>query len=129
MSYTILVTDDASMMRSVIKRTIQLSGVPVQELVEATNGQQALDTIRSRKIDFVFLDLNMPVMGGIEMVEQLRKDPVHGKTPVCIVSSESTLSRVAQLRAAGVQGYVKKPFTPEQIREVIMSNLQISEAA
>jgi two-component system chemotaxis response regulator CheY len=129
MGYTFLVTDDSSTTRAIIKRTITLSGVAVGELLEAADGLQALEKLRSKKVDLLFLDLNMPNMNGLELITEMRVDSALARIPICVVSSEATQSRQEQLGELGVQGYVKKPFTPEQIRGVIQSILTIAEAA
>lgn len=129
MSYTILVTDDSSTTRAIIKRTIALSGVPVAQVHEAGDGMQALQKLRAEKIDLLFLDLNMPNMNGLELITEMRVDSKLARIPICVVSSEATESRQAQLSELGVQGYIKKPFTPEQIRGVIQSILTIAQAA
>ena len=129
MSYTFLITDDSSTTRAIIKRTITLSGVPVAQVLEAGDGIQALEKLRAEKIDMIFLDLNMPKMSGLELINELRGDATLSRVPICVVSSEATESRQAQLSELGVQGYVKKPFTPEQIRGVIQSILTIAQAA
>ena len=129
MGFNFLVTDDSSTTRAIIKRTITLSGVAVGELVEAADGLQALEKLRATKIHMLFLDLNMPNMNGMELITEMRSDTKLARVPICVVSSEATQSRMEQLRELGVQGYIRKPFTPEQIRGVIQSILTISEAA
>lgn len=129
MGYTFLITDDSSTTRAIIKRTIVLSGVSVGEILEAADGAQALEKLRARKVDLLFLDLNMPNMNGLELITEMRIDSKLARVPICVVSSEATESRREQLGELGVQGYIKKPFTPEQIRGVIQSILTIAEAA
>jgi two-component system chemotaxis response regulator CheY len=129
MSYTFLVTDDSSTTRAIIKRTIGLSGVPVAQVVEAADGLQALGKLRAERIDLLFLDLNMPNMSGLDLITEMRADSRLSRIPICVVSSESTESRQAQLSELGVQGFIRKPFTPEQIRGVIQSILTVSRAA
>jgi two-component system chemotaxis response regulator CheY len=129
MSYTFLVTDDSSTTRAIIKRTIMLSGVPVGQVLDAGDGLLALEKLRTEKIDLLFLDLNMPNMNGLELITEMRVDSKLARVPICVVSSEATESRQAQLSELGVQGYIKKPFTPEQIRGVIQSILMIAQAA
>lgn len=129
MSYTFLITDDSSTTRAIIKRTITLSGVTVGQLIEAGDGIQALEKLRSNKVDLLFLDLNMPNMNGLELITEMRVDSKLARVPICVVSSEATDSRREQLSELGVQGYIKKPFTPEQIRGVIQSILTIAQAA
>lgn len=129
MAYRFLIVDDSATTRAVIRRTIGMCGVDVEKIVEAPNGRDALAMLRVGHFDMIFLDLNMPEMGGIEVTEQVRSDPKLSHVNVCIVSSESMESRVQQLRAAGARGYIKKPFTPEQIREVIQDVLGVANAA
>lgn len=129
MAYTFLVTDDSSTTRAIIKRTITLSGVGVAQVLDAGDGLEALEKLKTTPIDLLFLDLNMPNMSGLELIENMRVDSKMARIPICVVSSEATESRQAQLSELGVQGYIKKPFTPEQIRGVIQSILSISKAA
>lgn len=129
MPYTILVTDDSSTTRAIIKRTITLSGVSVGQVLEAGDGVQALEQLRAARVDLLFLDLNMPNMNGLELITEMRVDTRLARIPICVVSSEATDSRREQLSELGVQGYIRKPFTPEQIRGVIQSILTIAEAA
>ncbi|MFT3785581.1 MAG: response regulator [Tepidisphaeraceae bacterium] len=131
MPYTILIVDDSATTRAIIKRTIQMAGVETEKLLEAPDGAQALDILHANKVDLGFFDINMPNMTGIELTRRLRTDTDARlrAMPVVIVSSESTASRIEQLKAEGVQGYIKKPFTPEQIRDVINSTLGVANAA
>jgi two-component system, chemotaxis family, chemotaxis protein CheY len=123
MAHRILIVDDSATTRAVIKRTIGMCGVEVEKIAEAGNGKDALAMLQVGHFDMMFLDLNMPEMGGIEVTQRVRENPALSHVNVCIVSSESMESRVQQLKAAGAKGYVKKPFTPEQIRTAITDTL------
>jgi two-component system, chemotaxis family, chemotaxis protein CheY len=129
MAYRFLIVDDSATTRAVIKRTIGMSGVEAEKIAEASNGRDALAMLQVGHFDMVFLDLNMPEMGGAEVTERLRADPKLASVCVCIVSSEAMEARVQQLKAAGARGYIKKPFTPEQIRGVINDALGVADAA
>lgn len=122
MAYTILIVDDSATTRAVIKRTIQMAQVPVARFIEAGNGRDALMILRQGGVDLVLLDLNMPEMTGMEVATVAHADP-DITAPIVIVSSESMASRIAQLKAQGVRDYIKKPFTPEQIRDVVTNVL------
>jgi two-component system chemotaxis response regulator CheY len=115
----ILIVDDSSTVRAVIKRTLGIAGVQVDDLRQAANGQEAIDILRNEHMDIVFTDINMPVMGGVEMIERIRADDTLGTTPIVVVSTEGSATRIAELQALGVQGYLRKPFTPEAIRRVV----------
>jgi two-component system chemotaxis response regulator CheY len=126
MAYNILIVDDSQTVRAVIRKTLDLAGIPVGEIHEAENGQQALEILNASWLDLVFADINMPVMTGLEMVDRMSVDGLLKTVPVVIVSTEGSSTRVEQLKAKGVSGYIRKPFTPETIREVVEEVLGVS---
>jgi two-component system chemotaxis response regulator CheY len=119
MSFNILIVDDSKTIRSVIKNTLDIAGVPVGDLYEAENGKVALDVMNSNWIDLVFADINMPVMNGIEMIEKMSKDNTLDKTPVIIVSTEGSKTRIDDLLRLGVRAYLRKPINPEELRNIV----------
>jgi len=123
MSYNVLLVDDSSVVRKVLKKTFALAGVPIGKLVEAENGRVGLDRLGEGWIDVVFLDINMPVMNGIEFVRAVRASEEHRHLPIVIVSTEGAQDRIDELRAAGVKHYLRKPVTPEQLAEAIQEVL------
>jgi len=114
----ILVVDDSSTMRAMIRKTIQISGLTEARFFESGNGQEGLDVLEKVWIDLILADLNMPVMGGLEMIERVRAKPDWMDIPVIVVSTESSEIRIAEIGARGIH-FVHKPFRPEQIREII----------
>ncbi|MBU8920400.1 MAG: response regulator [Bacteroidales bacterium] len=125
MSLNVLVVDDSKIIRAVIKKTLGLSGVPVAEFYQAENGQEALDILKDNWVDIIFADINMPVMNGIEMVERMAEDGILKTTPVIMVSTEGSALRIKQLKEKGVSAYIRKPFTPELLREVVDSIVEV----
>ncbi len=121
MSYNILVVDDSDVIRAMIARTLRLAEVPVAHLHEAANGREALDVMRESWIDLVLADINMPVMTGAEMIEHMREHPATSDIPVIVVSSEGATARIDELTKSGITAWVRKPFTPEEIRDVIVA--------
>jgi two-component system chemotaxis response regulator CheY len=119
MSYNILIVDDSKTIRSVIKKTLDMAGVPVGDLYEAGNGKEALDVMNSNWIDLVFADINMPVMNGIEMIKKMAEDNTLDKTPVIIVSTEGSKTRIDDLLKLGVRAYLRKPINPEDLRNIV----------
>jgi two-component system, chemotaxis family, chemotaxis protein CheY len=119
MSLNILVVDDSETVRSVIAKTLRMAGVPVSELFQAANGKEALDILKDHWIDLIFSDINMPVMGGVEMIQQMKQDDILKTIPVIVVSTEGSATRIEQLKAQGVRAYIRKPFTPELVRSVV----------
>ena len=119
MSYNILIVDDSKIIRSVIKKTLDIADVPVGDLYEAENGKEALDVMNSNWIDLIFADINMPVMNGIEMVKKMSEDNTLEKTPVIIVSTEGSKTRIDDLLELGVRAYLRKPINPEELRNIV----------
>lgn len=119
MAYNILIVDDSMIVRAVIKKTIGLCGADVGELHEAANGKEALSILEKEWVDIIFADINMPVMNGIEMIDEMERRGMMSETPVVIVTTERSTVRIEQLKAKGVREYLNKPFTPEEIRDIL----------
>lgn len=123
MAYNILIVDDMSIMRQVMKMTVQISGVDLGETYEAGNGIQALEQVHEHWIDLIITDLNMPEMGGIELIESLKKDEVLASIPIIVVSIEGRDSVVNHALELGAYTYITKPFRPEVIKNHILKAL------
>lgn len=119
MAYNILVVDDSNIVRAVIKKTLDLAGIPVSELYEASNGGEGLQQLKQHWVDLVFSDINMPVMSGVEMFHRMQEDEDLKSIPVVIVSTEGSKTRIDELMRDGIRAYIRKPFTPETLRDVI----------
>jgi len=124
MAYNVLVVDDSRVIRAVIKKTLGLAEVPINELYEAQNGKEALSILREKHVDLVFSDIHMPEMSGVEMIEQMAADGVLKDIPVIVVSSEGSQTRMGELMEIGARAYVRKPFTPELIRDVVKNTME-----
>jgi two-component system chemotaxis response regulator CheY len=122
MALNILVVDDSSVMRAMIIKTLRLSQLPLGEVLEAPNGQEALKVLDAKWIDLALVDINMPVMDGEEMIDRLRQNPVTEDLPVIIISTEGSETRKEVLMQKGA-GFVHKPFTPETLRDTILKTL------
>ncbi len=129
MALNILVVDDSQIVRAVIIKSLELANVPVKELFEAGNGKEALEVLGREWVDLVFADINMPVMGGVEMVEQMSQDGMLATIPVVIVSTEGSATRIGNLKAKGARAYLRKPFKPEEIREVVEQVIEVPHAS
>lgn len=126
MSLNILVVDDSATVRAVIKKTLTIAEVPVNELYMAGDGQEALDILKDNWVDLVFADINMPVMTGIELVDRMAADSIMKSIPIVIISTEGSKQRIEQLMQKGVSAYIRKPFTPELLREVVFKITGVS---
>ncbi len=127
MPLNILVVDDSDTVRAIIGKTLRLAEVPIGEFYEAANGKEALDLLAAHWVDLIFSDINMPVMGGVEMIEKMGEDDLLRSIPVVIVSTEGSATRIEQLKSKGVRAYIRKPFTPEIIRNVVSDIVGLPE--
>ena len=123
MAYNILIVDDSKTARAFIAKSLEVAGIEIGAVFEAENGKQALEVLHSHWIDLVFADINMPEMTGLEMVQQMKQDGLMKTVPVVIISTERSLTRIAELQAAGVRDYMNKPFTPENIKSAVDKTL------
>ncbi len=119
MSYSVLIVDDSSIVRAMVRKAITMAGLEVGELHEAANGREALEKLSAHWIDIVFADLNMPEMNGVELIDKMAQDAALVSIPVVVVSSEHSQSRIDELKKRGVRAYIKKPFRPEGFKEIV----------
>jgi two-component system chemotaxis response regulator CheY len=117
MAYNILIVDDSTPMRSVIKKIVKASGFSVGQFFEAANGREALNILNQEWLDLVLTDYNMPDMNGLELVEEMNKDDNLKSIPTVMITTEGSRERVEEFMAKGITDYIKKPFTPEQIKQ------------
>ncbi len=121
MALNVLIVDDSSLTRKRIKRIIEMACLDVGRFLEAENGMEALEVLDEASVDLVLADLNMPEMGGAEMIRQMKTSEVTKSIPVVVVSTESRTTRIKDLLAEGVKDYLHKPFTPEEFREIMQT--------
>lgn len=115
----ILIVDDSAMMRTMIKRVVRLANVPIDEVLEAANGREALAILESRDVELLLTDINMPVMNGAELLREIaRHDRWRGLGRV-IISTDGSASRKEDAAALDVRWYLEKPFEPEVLRDVL----------
>lgn len=129
MSVNVMVVDDSLPMRTVIIKTIKASGFANANFFEAVNGREALDLLQTQWMDLVITDYNMPEMNGMELLQEMKKDDILRAIPVLVVTTEGSREKVKAFLAQGAADYVKKPFTPETIRQKIVSLLGVEDPA
>ena len=113
----ILVVDDAPMIRRILKNLLKEMGFI--NIEEAEDGMVALQKLRSQKFDFVITDWNMPNLTGIELVQEIRKDPNLKHLPIMMVTAEAKKENIILALKSGVNNYIVKPFTPESVKAKI----------
>ena len=117
---TVLIVDDSSVMRKIVERSLRQSGMEIERVLEADNGQKALDLVPQGHPDVILSDINMPAMDGLEFVRQLQGLEEAKGIPVVMITTEGSQSRVMEALSLGARGYIRKPFTSEQVREQVM---------
>jgi two-component system chemotaxis response regulator CheY len=116
MERTILIVDDSAPMRQLVSYTLRGAGYQV---IEAVDGKDAMGKLFGTRVDMIITDLNMPNMDGIELIRQLRSTTACKFTPIVMLSTDSQKSKVLEAKAAGVSGWIIKPFTPERLIETV----------
>lgn len=116
MALTVMTVDDSRTMRDMVSYTLKEAGYNV---LEAEDGQQALDVLNKDKADVIITDLNMPVMDGLTLIKQLRSNPNYSGTPILMLTTEADETKKAAGREAGATGWIVKPFNPEKLLSVV----------
>ena len=119
MGYTVLVVDDSETIRGALLKAFKMAKLPMEEVIQAADGREALDVLKAKWVDMVLTDINMPNMGGVELLAAMKSDPGLKDIPVAVVSTEGSQTRMASLREAGIAGYLRKPCRPEEIRDLL----------
>ena len=115
-----LIVDDSSVMRKIVERSLRQAGIDLGAVAEASNGAEALTVLAENTVDLILCDINMPVMDGIEFVRQLQSVEQAKGIPVVMITTEGSESHVVQALSAGARGYIRKPFTAEQVKEHVL---------
>lgn len=117
MASDVLVVDDSAAIRKILQRVLRQTGMAINAIHEAGDGQEALDLLRSRRVDLVLTDINMPRMDGLELLAAIKGSSEWAAVPVVMITTEGGESKVAEAVRLGAAGYVRKPFTADQIKE------------
>lgn len=115
-----LIVDDSSVMRKIVERALRQAGLELELVLEASTGNEGLDLLQKQKVELILSDINMPSMDGLEFLRQLRSRKLAPKTPVVMITTEGSEEQVKQAIQAGAQGYIRKPFTVEQIKQRVL---------
>lgn len=119
----VLIVDDSAAIRKILQRVLRQTDIPIGTVYEAGDGVEALATMHQQAIGLVLSDINMPNMDGLELLTKLRAEPNWQRIPIVMVSTEGTHAKVLEAVEKGASGYVRKPFTAEQIKEKLVGLL------
>ena len=123
----VLIVDDSSVMRKIVERALRQAGLDIGEVVEANNGAEALTQAEKGSLDLILSDINMPVMDGLEFLKSVSAVDAAKHVPVVMITTEGSEARVVEALSAGAKGYLRKPFTPEQVKERVLPLLAVTQ--
>jgi two-component system chemotaxis response regulator CheY len=119
MPYDILIVDDSTAIRKILQRVLHAAEVPMRNIYEAGDGVEALAILKANKVTLILSDINMPNMDGIQLLGQVRANVEWKDVPMIMITTEGSQAKVIEAVQLGANGYVRKPFTPEQIKTTI----------
>jgi two-component system chemotaxis response regulator CheY len=119
MGKKVLIIDDSSTMRKIVTRSLRQAGLDFDTILEAGDGQEALQLLGKESVDIILSDINMPNMDGIEFLRQKSANAAIKSIPVVMITTEAGADILAEAKSLGAKGSIKKPFTPEQVSEVL----------
>ena len=124
MESDILVVDDSAAIRKILQRVLRQTGMAIRAIHEAGDGQEALALLAEHPVDLVLTDINMPKMDGLQLLASIKASAQSRNIPVVMITTEGGETKVAEAVKLGAAGYVRKPFTADQIKEKLAGILE-----
>ena len=124
MDSDVLVVGDSAAVRKILTRVLRQTGMAIQTIREAGDGQEALAVMALHRVDLVLSDINMPKMDGLQLLASLKASLQWQNIPVVMITTEGGETKVAEAVRLGAAGYVRKPFTADQIKEKLVGILE-----
>jgi two-component system chemotaxis response regulator CheY len=124
MSIRALIVDDSSVMRKIVERCLRQAGMDLGQVLEASNGAEALALVNENTFDLILSDINMPVMDGLEFIRHLKEVESAKNIPIVMITTEGGEKSVLEALSLGAKGYIRKPFTPDQVKEHVIPVLR-----
>jgi two-component system chemotaxis response regulator CheY len=116
----VMIVDDSAAIRKILHRVLVQAEIPLGKVREAADGREALELLKAEKCGLILSDINMPNMDGIELLGKLKSNSEFSSIPIVMVTTEGSQARVLQALELGAVGYVRKPFTADQIKEKLV---------
>jgi two-component system chemotaxis response regulator CheY len=117
MPIDIMIVDDSAAIRKILQRVLAQADVPLGKIVEAGDGEEALVLLKTEKVGLILSDINMPKMNGLDLLTALKANEETKAIPIVMITTEGSSNKVMEAVSRGAAGYVRKPFTAEQIKE------------
>jgi len=115
-----MIVDDSAAIRKILKRVLDQAGLALGVVIEAGDGIEALEKVKQQPIHLILSDINMPNMDGIQLLTELKSKPESRHIPVIMITTEGGEAKVMEAVQLGAAGYVRKPFTSQQIKEKLI---------
>jgi two-component system, chemotaxis family, chemotaxis protein CheY len=128
MQSDVLVVDDSAAIRKILQRVLRQTGMAIGAIYEASDGQEALDILETNEIHLILSDVNMPRMGGLQLLASVKASPRWRQIPVVMITTECGATKVGEAGRLGAAGYVRKPFSADQIKEKLRGILDLAPA-
>ncbi len=116
----VLIVDDSAAIRKILQRVLRQTDLPLGEFCEAGDGTEAVEIMKNRTFGLVLSDINMPQMDGLQLLARIKEMDHMKNVPVIMITTEGGQGRVMEAVQLGAAGYVRKPFTAEQIKEKLV---------
>jgi two-component system chemotaxis response regulator CheY len=113
----VLIVDDSAAIRKILRRVLQQAGVALGQVYEAADGLEAVAGLKQQKVQLILSDINMPNMDGLQLLSELKSNAEWKDIPVVMITTEGSQAKVLEAVHLGAAGYVRKPFTAEQIKD------------
>jgi two-component system, chemotaxis family, chemotaxis protein CheY len=124
MDSDVLVVDDSAAIRKILQRVLRQTGMAINTIHEAGNGEEALALLKEHRVHLILTDINMPKMDGLQLLASLKASSDWSQVPVVMITTEGGETKVAEAVRLGAAGYVRKPFTADQIKEKLAGILE-----
>lgn len=117
MPLDVLIVDDSAAIRKILQRVLTQTDIQLGQVLEAGDGLEALSVLEKNKVNLILSDINMPNMDGLQFLGKVKAQDDYKAVPVIMITTEGNQTKVMEAVQLGAAGYVRKPFTAEQIKE------------
>jgi two-component system chemotaxis response regulator CheY len=117
MPVDVLIVDDSAAIRKILQRVLTQTNLPLGKVLEAGDGREAIETMKQQAIGLILTDINMPNMDGLQLLSELKANDQWKNVPVLMISTEGSHAKVMEAVQLGAKGFVRKPFTADQMKE------------
>jgi two-component system chemotaxis response regulator CheY len=123
MPLNVLIVDDSAAIRKILERVLRHTDFQLGDVIEAGDGKEALDKLNGNNVGLILSDINMPNMDGLELLQHVKANDAWKSVPIIMVTTEGSQDKVMQAIQLGATGYIRKPFTADQIKEKLLGIL------